>query len=67
MKTKVKKELHTKTIEELKSLVNQTREELSNLKLEKVRKKLKNTSSILQKRKDMARILTILNEKEAEK
>lgn len=64
MKTKDKKELKVKTIDELKNLLKQVREELFNLKIENSRKKLKNTSLIYQKRKDKARILTTLREKE---
>lgn len=64
MKIKEKKELRQKSINELRLLLQQVKEELFSLRLEKVQKKLKNTSSIFQKRKDIARILTILKEKE---
>lgn len=64
MKTKDKKELKAKTIDELKNLLKQVREELLNLKIENSRKKLKNTSLIYQKRKDLACMLTTLREKE---
>lgn len=64
MKIKEKKELQQKSIKELKLLLQQVKEELFRLRLEKFQKKLKNTSSIFQKRKDIARILTILKEKE---
>lgn len=64
MKKKEKQELHTKTEEELLSLVRQARQELFKILLEKSQKKLKNTSVILHKKKEIARLLTILNEKE---
>ncbi len=64
MKTKEKKELHTKKVEELRMLLKTVREELASLQLEFYRRKLKNTSSILHKRKDIATIQTILEEKE---
>lgn len=64
MKSKAKKELHTKTIQELEQLLKETRDELFKLKLEHARKKLKNTSLISEKRKDMAKIMTIIKEGE---
>lgn len=64
MKTKDKKELHKKTILELKNLLFLTRQALYLLKLDKVRTKLKDTRSIFWKRKEIAQILTILKEKE---
>lgn len=64
MKIKEKKDLQQKSVNELRLLLKQVKEELFSLRLEKVQKKLKNTSSIFQKRKDIARILTILKEKE---
>lgn len=64
MKIKEKKDLQQKSINELRLLLKQVKEELFSLSLEKVQKKLKNTSSISQKRKNIARILTILKEKE---
>lgn len=66
MKTKDKKELYSKTIEELKNILKITKEEIFKLKLENFQKKLKNTSSISVKRKDLAKILTILRGKELE-
>lgn len=67
MKTKEKKELNSKSTEELKSLLDTAEGELSLLKLENFRKKLKNTSSIAIKRKEIAKILTIIKQKELEK
>lgn len=63
MKAKEKKELHEKTEEELGQLIRQAKEELLRLNIEKSQKKLKNTSSVLQKRKNLAIMQTILNEK----
>lgn len=64
MKAKEKKELHQKTAEELKIALKETRAELFLQKMEKAQKKLKNLRSIFEKRKKIARILTILKEKE---
>lgn len=64
MKSKAKKELHTKTMQELKQLLKETRDELFKLKLEHARKKLKNKSLISEKRKDIARIMTMIKEGE---
>ncbi|MDO8639725.1 MAG: 50S ribosomal protein L29 [bacterium] len=67
MKTKEKKELNSKSTEELKILLGAAEGELSLLKLENFRKKLKNTSSVTMKRKEIAKILTIIKQKELEK
>lgn len=64
MKTKTKKELHVKTASELKTALKEAKEELFSLRLQKTQKKLKNLRSIFEKRKDIAKILTILKEKE---
>lgn len=64
MKSKGKKELHTKTVKELQQLLNEIKQEIFKFKLELSKKKLKNVRSIFEKRKDMARVLTILKEKE---
>ncbi|MFH1832658.1 MAG: 50S ribosomal protein L29 [Candidatus Levyibacteriota bacterium] len=66
MKTKAKKELHTKTIPELKARFLELKNELFQLKLDKFQKKLKNLRSVFEKRKEVARILTILEEKKLE-
>ncbi|RJQ38715.1 50S ribosomal protein L29 [Candidatus Microgenomates bacterium] len=66
MKTKQKKELHAKTIQEIKVLLKEAKEEMFSLKLEKVQRKLKNLRSIFEKRKNIAKMLTILREKEIE-
>ncbi|MBI2195663.1 MAG: 50S ribosomal protein L29 [Candidatus Levybacteria bacterium] len=64
MKTKDIKDLHSKTEEELKGMYKIAKEDLLELNLSKSLAKLKNTSSIFSKKKDIARILTILRGKE---
>lgn len=64
MKTNAIKELHGKGIEELRTLLQTAKEELSMLQMDKMQGKLKNTSNILYRRKDIARIATIIKEKE---
>lgn len=66
MKTKDKKELFSKNIEELKSLLKSAQDVLFQLKLEKSQNKLKNTRSIFWKRKEIANILTVIRMKEME-
>lgn len=63
MKTKDKKELFSKTIDELKSLLKESRNELFDLKLSLSQKKLKNTREVFWKRKKIATILTAIKEK----
>lgn len=65
MKTKDIKDLHTKTMEELSGMYKAAREELLELNLSKSQNKLKNLRSIFLKKKDIARVLTILKEKES--
>lgn len=64
MKTKDKKELHVKSLKELSNLVNKSKDELMNLKMEKVQNKLKNTSQLFIKRREIAQMLTIVRAKE---
>lgn len=66
MKTKDKKDLFTKDIKELKNMLSEAKDALFNLKMEKSQNKLKNTRSIFMKRKEIARILTVLKRKEFE-
>lgn len=58
------KEISTKTEKELRELLSEKRAVLFNHKLDKSQIKLKNTSSIFNTRKEIARILTLLTEKE---
>lgn len=64
MKIREKKELHTKTENELMKLLKDTLESLSNSRLEAAQNKLKNTSSLTEARRTIAVIKTILKEKE---
>ncbi len=64
MKTKDKKELLLKSIKELSSLVIAAKDALSDLMLDKTQNKLKNTSQLSIKRKEIAQMLTILRGKE---
>lgn len=58
------KDLHTKTIDELKEMYKAAKSEIIDLNIEKSQFKLKNPRSIFNKKKDIARILTILRGKE---
>lgn len=62
--TNKKKDEKIKSISELKNVLKEAKNELFNLRLEKAQNKLKNTSAIFLKRKEIARILTSLREKE---
>lgn len=67
MKTRDIKDLHAKTAEELAGMYKTLKDEVLQLNLEKAQNKLKNTRSIFWKKKDIARILTILRQKELAK
>ncbi len=67
MKTKLKKELHTKTIEELKIAITEAEKVLFDLNMEKIQNALKNVRSIFMKRKEIAVLKTILTLKEDSK
>jgi len=64
MKSKDKKELHQKSIKELRNLVAQIQDELVLLKLDKAQNKLKNTRQLALKRKEIAQMLTVARLKE---
>ncbi|MBI2613755.1 MAG: 50S ribosomal protein L29 [Candidatus Levybacteria bacterium] len=64
MKTKDKKELHLKTLKELEKLVADVQDEVVKLRLDKAQNKLKNTSRLPIKRKEIAQMLTIIRMKE---
>ncbi len=55
------KELRQKTAKELADLLNQDRQKLGRLKFDLASKKLKDVNELKELRKDIARILTILN------
>ncbi|MCL6096268.1 MAG: 50S ribosomal protein L29 [Patescibacteria group bacterium] len=67
MKTKERKDLHTKNLVELRTLLKNLKEAVFMAKLELSQNKLKNTRSISLKKKEIAQILTIIKEKETEK
>lgn len=60
------KELRDKTIEELKKILAENRETLFKLKQERFNRKLKKVSEMKKIRHLVARILTIIQEKELE-
>ncbi len=64
MKIREKRDLFTKSAQELNKLLIAAREDLFNFKLDLTQNKLKNTRSIFHKRKEVALILTVLKEKE---
>lgn len=57
------KELRQKSEKELQKLLQELRERLRKLRFDLVSGKVKNVREIRQTRKDIARILTILNER----
>jgi ribosomal protein L29 len=59
-KTEEKKEQATSNQSELRSQIRKLQEELFNMKLEHAQGKLKNTSSLTFKRKEIARLFTSL-------
>lgn len=63
MKTNEKKELHLKTVAELRKLLRDAHEGLLSIKLEFKQSKLSNTSSLFLKRQEIAILQTILKEK----
>lgn len=58
------KDLHIKTIEELKKLAKKTDEELTRFRIDKGAGKLKDAQQVNKTRHDLARIKTILKAKE---
>lgn len=64
MKRKDLKEYHTKDRKELEGLLKESRKQLVVLKMEKATGKGKNVHALSQKKDEIARILTILKEKE---
>ena len=61
-KKDTKSNLIGKTKQELQTMVQDARKELFNLRLDNSQRKLKNTSSLSFKRKEIARILTKIRE-----
>ena len=64
MKTKNKKELFTKTIDELRKILSEKRDELFSARQDLAQNKLKNQRSIFWKRNEIAIILTVIREKD---
>lgn len=64
MKSKDKKELHAKSVKELSNLVEEAKDALALLRLDKTQNKLKNTRLLFLKRKEIAQMLTIIRLKE---
>jgi ribosomal protein L29 len=67
MKTSIKKDLHTKTADELKKLIKVAQTAFGALMFEKEQNTLKNTREVFLKRKEIAVLKTILREKEGAK
>lgn len=63
MKTRDKKDLHTRSIPELTKLLEEANAALFSIQLEKEQNLLKNTRSIFLKRKEIAAIKTVLRMK----
>ncbi|HUQ85606.1 MAG TPA: 50S ribosomal protein L29 [Candidatus Limnocylindrales bacterium] len=66
MKLNIKKELHTKSLAELRAQLKVAKEEKRVLNLDHEMGKLKNTSAVNQKRVEIAVISTIIKEKTTE-
>ncbi len=64
MKAKEIKQLHAKTVKELRVMLQKVQEELVKLRMGQATRKLKNFHQLMRKRHDIARIKTILREKE---
>lgn len=64
MKKRDLKELHTRTIEELQKALIDIKAEIIKMQIELSRGADKNLNSVRNKKKDLARILTVIREKE---
>lgn len=64
MKTNEMKELHTKTVAELASTIAQLRTDMEKMELERRSGTLHNVSLVKNKKKDLAKLLTVLKQKE---
>ena len=67
MKKKEKKDLFSKSYNELKVVSEKNRDEIAKMGIEMLSGKIKNVSLIREKKRDLARILTVLRRKELEK
>lgn len=66
MRTKDKKTLHTKDVQELIKILSEAKKALADFQLDHMQNKLKNTSSLPNKRREIAQIQTVLQAKEKE-
>ena len=66
MKKKDLEQLKAKTVKELTQALREEKEKLFGLKVDNMRKKLENTSSLAQSRGVIARIQTFIREKEVQ-
>ncbi|MFC1727534.1 50S ribosomal protein L29 [Patescibacteria group bacterium] len=66
MKLKQIKALHSKSVKELMELLKKTEKELVSLKMDLGIGKLKNVRQVREKKRDLARVKTILRKKELE-
>lgn len=66
MKKEQKKELRAKTTDELIKDLRDLRAEVAKMKIEMKTGKITNTNALYRKKKDIARVLTYLNEKKEE-
>lgn len=64
MKKKEISQLHTKSSQELKSLIKKMEEELVKMRVDLKSGKLKDVRAVLKERRDLARVKTILKELE---
>ena len=64
MKRKEINQLHTKSSLELKTLIKKMEEELVRMKVDLESGKLKDVRAVLKKRRDLARVKTVLRKKE---
>ena len=64
MKIKEKTQIKGKTIAEIKNDIVKAKDDLRSLLLDKSQGKVKNTSSLSRKRKEIAILLTVMREKE---
>ncbi|OGH23802.1 MAG: 50S ribosomal protein L29 [Candidatus Levybacteria bacterium RIFCSPHIGHO2_02_FULL_42_12] len=65
MKKKDMQALRNKDANEFRRMIDEAKKELFKLKLDLSMQKLKNTRAVFEKRKDIARLLTLLEEKKS--
>ncbi|MBI2617378.1 50S ribosomal protein L29 [Candidatus Gottesmanbacteria bacterium] len=67
MKPKVKNEFRDKTVEELRNLLKEYETDITMISISQKSGKMKNVSLLGKKRNEVARIITIMKEKELER